>query len=162
MEPSSIGIFLETHGIDVIAVMEAWLHGPLSRTKSRRPLSTADIMSILHQPGYKILLPATWSHHQQDRMFIYYMDTLRIKKKNVPHNLTDIPLLSMEVSKGRERSTLLSCFYREHMGGISGIDNLESQKNRLQRVLSWWSTLSNGNKDLLFMGHINLVIFFLI
>ena len=36
------------------------------------------------------------------------------------------------------------------------MDNLESQKNRLQRVLSWWSTLSTGNKDILFMGDINL------
>ena len=34
--------------------------------------------------------------------------------------------------------------------------SLESQKNRFQRVLSWWSTLSTGNKDLLFMGDINL------
>ena len=67
MEPSTkvedIRIFLETHGDDVLAVIEAGLHGPLFRTKWRRPMSTADIMSILHQPGYKILLPATWYHH---------------------------------------------------------------------------------------------------
>ena len=52
MEPSTKGedirIFLETHGVDIVAVIEAGLHGLLSRTKRRRPLSTADIMSILH------------------------------------------------------------------------------------------------------------------
>ena len=132
-------MLLETDRVDVLAVIEAGLHGPLSRTKKRRPLCTADIMSILYQPGYKILLPATWSHDQQARMFIYYRDTLRIKEKKVPLNLTDLPLLSVEVSKGMERSTLFSCFYRDHMGGVSSI---ESQKNRLQRVLSWRSTLS--------------------
>ena len=34
--------------------------------------------------------------------------------------------------------------------------SLESQKNKVQRVFSWWSTPSTGNKDLLFMGEINL------
>ena len=89
-------------------------------------------------------------------LFIYYRDTLRIKEIRVPPNLTDLPLLSVEVSKGKERSTLLSCFYREHTGGVLSMDNLESQKDRLQRVLSWWSNLSTGNKDLLFMRDINL------
>ena len=39
MEPSTkvedIRIFLETHGVDVLAVIEAGLYGPLSRTKIR-------------------------------------------------------------------------------------------------------------------------------
>ena len=88
MEPltkvEETGTFLETHGVDVLAVIEAGFHGPLSRTKRRSPLSTVDIMSILHQPRYKILLPATWSHHQQARMIIYYRDTLKIKEEKVP------------------------------------------------------------------------------
>ena len=87
VEPShkveDIGIFLETHGVDVLAVMETGIHVPLSRTRRRRPLSTADIMSILHQPGYKILLPAIWSQLQQTRMFSHYRDTLRIKEIKV-------------------------------------------------------------------------------
>ena len=51
MEPSTkvedIRIFLDTHVVDVLAVIEAGLH----------------------HPGYKILLLSTWSHHQQAIMF---------------------------------------------------------------------------------------------
>ena len=54
MEPSpkieDIGIFLETHGVDVLAVLEAGLHGPFSRIGRRRPMPTAGIMLTLHQP----------------------------------------------------------------------------------------------------------------
>ena len=142
--------------VDVLVIRESGLNGPLSRIWRRRPMSTADIISMLHQPGYKILLSATWFHHQQARMSIYYKDTLRIKDIRVPLNLNYLPLLSMEVSKGRKRSTLLSCFYREHMGGVSGMNSLNCQKTILQRILSCWSTLSTRNKDLLFMGDINL------
>ena len=112
---------------------------------SRRPMSTAEVMSIFHKHGYNIF----FQPHGPT------INKMRIKELRALPNLTDLPLLSVEVSKGVERIALLCCFFRKHTGGVSGIDNLESQKKILQRVLSWWSTLSTGNKNLLFMWDIN-------
>ena len=133
MEPShkmeNIGTFLETHGVYVLEVMEAGLQGPPYKIKKRRPMFIADIMFVLHQAGYNILLPATWYHHQQVRLFIYYRGTLRRKDIRAPPNLTDLSLFSMEVRKSRERSPLLSCFYREHTRGVSGVIKIQSKES---------------------------------
>ena len=58
--------------------------------------------------------------------------------------------------KGREKATLVNYTYREHTGGVSGQGDPDSQKERLEMILRWWTTLANKGRDLVLLGDINL------
>ena len=53
--------------------------------------------------------------------------------------MSTIPSITVEVKKGREKATLANFTYREHTGGITGEGDIDSQRQRLERLLRWWT-----------------------
>lgn len=85
----AIGNFIHSQNLDILAITEANLHGPRSRSMRANPVTINTINNALRIPGYKIHLPDTWAEHQTARIFLYVRDTLFIHSLFI-HVLTDI------------------------------------------------------------------------
>ena len=151
-----IQTFLEHHGVDVFALIEPELHGPHSRTFRRNPLSEQNLRQALSIPGYDILLPDTWYRKEQARIILLVSNSISCTLVKQPAYMSNIPSITVEVKKGREKATLANFTYREHTGGITGEGDMDSQRQRLEKILKWWTTLSNRRKDLVLLGDMNL------
>ena len=92
-------------------------------------------------PGYKILLPKSWQVHGQARIIIFAKEELQVKIRDIGVHNSDLPTLSMEIGLGREKRTVVNYFYREFTGGVSGLDDTQSQIERLARQISIWKSL---------------------
>ena len=133
--------FIQSKHLHVLCVVESDLHSPLSRYIRRHPLNTGEVQSILQVPGYKILLPKSWQVHGQARIIIFAKEELQVKIRDIGVHNSDLPTLSMEIGLGREKRTVVNYFYREFTGGVSGLDDTQSQIERLARQISIWKSL---------------------
>ena len=71
-------------------------------------------------------------------------------------NLTDLPVMSFLVGAGKEKKTIVNYFYREFTGGVSGLNDLASQSERLRRLCNHWRHLCRSNRDMVSLGDANL------
>ena len=62
----------------------------------------------------------------------------------------------MKARKGGDKDTLISFFYREFTGGISGLRTRDAQRERLTRMLNYWRELDRLNLDCMYLGDMNL------
>ena len=60
-----------------MCITEADIHGPNSRIKRRLNLTKSEIDEKLFIPGYSILLPDTWKHHDQARLLVFVSDDIK-------------------------------------------------------------------------------------
>ena len=148
--------FLQNKHLHVLCLVESDIHSPLSRYIRRHPLNTSEVHSILHVPGYKISLPKSWQVHGQARIIIFTREELQVKIRDTGVENSDLPTLTIEIGMGREKRTVINYFYREFTGGVSGLDDNQSQVERLTRQIGIWKSLCLGTKDFICMGDANI------
>ena len=138
---TDIKLYLQKHDLDLFGIIESDLHGNSSRVYRAHPLSTCDILQKLQVPGYTIILPQSWYNHGQARLILFIKEGLHIKERKLRKEDSDLPSISIELGLGREKKTCFNVYYREFTGGVSGLKDLNSQKERLERQISHWKTL---------------------
>ena len=148
--------FIESKNLHLLCLVESDLHSQFSRILKTNPVNTEDINKVLRVPGYKILLPKSWNIHRQARVLVFASEDLNINIRDVGVENSDLPTISCEIGFGREKKTIVNSFYREFTGGVSGLQDTDSQINRWSRQLKIWKTLLLGNKDVICMGDANL------
>ena len=153
---ADIQLYMEKHQLDVFGIIESDLHGTQSRIYRARPLSTQDVHDKLHIDDYYIHLPQSWEAHGQARIFLYVKEGIILKERKLNREDLDLPSLSIELGLGREKKTCFNFFYREFTGGVSGLNDLPSQRERLGRQIAHWKTLYTNRKDVVILGDCNL------
>ena len=153
-----VQMYLQKHQLHIFGLIEADLHGPLSRVYRRNPLTTADIHDKLKVDGYQIILPQTWYIHDQARIVMYVREDVNFQEIKRNRNIisSDLPSISVQIGLGREKKTCVNIFYREFTGGVSGLSDLESQNDRLSRQIELWKILYDSGRDVLILGDCNL------
>ena len=151
--------FIFSNKLDIFCLVESDLHGLISRYRRANPLTKEEIKNLLHIPGYNLFLPKTWQKHGQARIVVFAKEELQVSEIHIGEDLTDLPILSFLISKGKEKKTAVNFFYREFTGGVSGLADTTSQSERLQRLISHWKSLAKGNRDLICLGDANLCSF---
>ena len=144
---TDIQLYLQKHNLDLFGVIESDLHSSESRIYRKHPLSTSEIHQKLHIDGYSLLRPQSWYSHGQARVIGYVRECLKIKERKINRADSDLPSISIELGIGREKKTCFNLFYREFTGGISGLKDVNSQKDRLTRQIDHWKSLYAGGKD---------------
>ena len=153
---TDIKLYLQKHQLHMFGIIEADLHGPNSRIVRKNPLSTQDVHDKLHIDGYFILLPQSWYKYGQARVIVYIKEGIKPKIRILENGSADLPSVSVELGLSREKKTCFNIYYREFTGGISGKDDLRSQKDRLARQISHWKSLYAGGRDVVILGDSNL------
>ena len=148
--------FIESKNLHLLCLVESDLHSQFSRILKTNPVNTEEINKVLRVPGYKILLPKSWHIHGQARVLVFASEDLNINIRDIGVENSDLPTISCEIGFGREKKTIVNFFYREFTGGVSGLQDTDSQINRWSRQLKIWKTLLLGNKDVICMGDANL------
>ena len=95
--------------------------------------------------GYQLFLPITWSHYHQSRIILYCHESINIKIVNHGIQFNDLPLMTCEIRFGHERKTVVNFFYREFKSGVTGLDDMASQTERLARMIKVWEQISDSN-----------------
>ena len=149
-----IKLFIEKYKPHLVAISEADLHSPNS-TKRVTKFSKEEIFETLKIDGYTILLPDTWSLYNQARIIVFASHEINIKQREVPESVRELPNITLEVGRGRERKSLINFFYREWTNGINGDDSTEGQIERFADQVNYWRVLSSENKDLMLLGDAN-------
>ena len=126
--------FIQSNNLHMFCLIETDLNGIISRYKRNNPLTENEIFDILAIPGYKLYLPTTWGKHGQARMFVYAKEDLNVKEWKLGESFTDLPMIRFLISVGKEKKTAVNFFYREFTGGVSGLDDVASQNERLKRL----------------------------
>ena len=148
--------FILKRRLHMLCLIETDLHSSMSRHRRTVTLTGNDISSALGISGYKIYLPATWKYHGQARILVYAKEELKIHEKQLGASLTDLPILSFEISLGKEKKTIVNYFYREFTSGVTGLKTIQQQMERLNRMLKHWKSLMESNKDVVCLGDANL------
>ena len=89
-------------------------------------------------------------------MFVFSQDELFIKIKDNGSQNSDLPTISLEIGLGKEKHTIVNFFYREFTGGVSGLSDMNSQTERLQRQINIWKQLCLINKNFICLGYANI------
>ena len=64
-----------------------------------------------------------------------------------PFNYVDLPLISIDISLGRDKKTTINIFYREFTNGMYGLSDSKSQLERLERQINHWRLLFSTGWD---------------
>lgn len=108
-----------THNIDIMALNEAGIHGKRSQIVRATPMTTISINRELAVPGYKIILPDSWTQHDTARIMVYVRDDITTMLLTTQTSSADLPVITFTAWKGAEAPTANSFFYREFTDGIS-------------------------------------------
>ena len=148
--------FVSKHQPHVFGIIESDLHSINSRFNRRLVVSKSKIDEKLNIEGYNIELPSTWEQHGQARVLVYVSKDIHYKRVEAPSNMKDLPMVTLEIGFGKERKSIVSVFYREWTGGISGSNDSVAQEDRWRRQILFWKDLYNRNRDVVVMGDANL------
>ena len=146
--------FIETHKPHLMGIIEADIHRPNSNAGRTNTFTTQQIHDKLKVEGYSIILPKSWSTHDQARILVYVSDAIKVVKKDIDDD--DLPSITLEIGLGRERKTTVNYYYREWTGGVSGDDSHGGQVERLNRQVHLWRSLANQDRDVVLLGDANL------
>ena len=147
---------LYERNIDLLCVVESDIYEKKSTNLARQKLTQEEAEWALNVHGYKVFFPKSWYIHGIARIIIYAKQELKVNVKNDSIASSDLPTFTCEISFGREKKTIVSYFYREFTGAVSGLRDKPSQKERLQRQINTWKNLCQGNKDVVILGDANL------
>ena len=156
---TDIKSLLQRHDLHLLGIVESDLHGVSSRVKRSNPVTTKEILDILHVDGYSIKLPSSWYSHGQARIIMYVKEGVKVKMRKLNDQDTDLPTLSCEIGLGKEKKTVANFFYREWTSGVTGLGDEASQIERLTRLIQHWKSLYSRNKDVLILGDANICCF---
>ena len=148
--------FLYESKLDLLCVIESDIYGEKSTNLARQKLTQAEAEWALSVHGYKVFFPKSWYVHGVARIIIYAKQELKVIVKNESIASSDLPTFTSEISFGQERKTIVSYFYREFTGAVSGLKDKQSQKERLRRQINNWKNLCQSNKDVVILGDANL------
>ena len=148
--------FILSKKLHMLCLVESDLHSVVSRYKRAQPLTTKDIHRALDIPGYKLYMPDTWDKHGQARIMVYAKEELQVKRWSAGNSVSDLPSISFLISLGREKKTIVNFFYREFTGGVSGLDDMSAQNERLVRQVNHWRKISESKRDYVSLGDANL------
>ena len=137
--------FLAAKNLHLLCVVESDIHSQKSRYRNRQHLNTQEVHDILGISGYRILLPKSWQIHGQARIILFAKDELKVKVREISLQNSDLPTISLEISLGNEKPTVVNYFYREFTGAISSLNDLSSQNGRLIRQINIWKQLCLEN-----------------
>ena len=140
----------------MLCIIESDLHGVDSRIKRNNSFTSNEIKEILNIPGYNLILPKSWDVHSQARLLLFVHEKIQIKIRDNSRNNSDLPMITCDISLGKEKKTIVNFFYREFKSGVSGLNNKNSQIERLKRMAQIWTNLSKENRDLICMGDANV------
>ena len=87
---------------------------------------------------------------------MFAKEELKVKEKNLEASITDIPMMTFEVGFGNEKKTLVNYFYREFNSGVTGLNTVCDQIERLRRMTSHWKSLTSTNRDVICLGDANI------
>ena len=87
---------------------------------------------------------------------MYAKEELQVKEVNTGDSVSDLPTITFLISLEQERKTAVNFFYREHTGGVSGLNDIHSQNDRLFRQINHWRTLCKRKHDFVSLGDCNL------
>ena len=152
---TDIKLFIEEHKPHLYAISEADLHSPDSAQTRRSTITTTEIQESLQVEGYNILLPDTWEAFNHARIIVFASTEIKIKKRENPDSIKDLPSITLEVGRGGERKTLVNFYYREWTGGVDGDSSHAGQLERFSRQVSHWRDLQTEEKDLILLGDAN-------
>ena len=153
---TDVKLLLQKHDLHLLCLVEADLHGLVSRVKRSKPVTQEDINYQLRVENYSIILPQTWHYHGQARIILFVREGVQVKVKNLCRRDTNLPSLSCEIGLGKERKTSVNFFYREWTSGVSGLSDINSQSERLARQIKHWKCLISNKRDTVIMGDANL------
>ena len=156
MKITDVKTFLKKKNLHMLCLVEADLHSSTSRYKRLQPLTTKDIHENLEIPGYRILLPRAWGAHGQARVMVYARNELKVTEVDIGRQNSDLPTITFEIGLGREKKTIVNFFYREFTGGVSGLDDINAQTDRLSRQVKHWKFLHRSKRDIVCLGDANL------
>ena len=148
--------FIVSKKLHMLCLVESDLHSEVSRYRRAQPLTTTDIHRALGIPGYKLYMPDTWDKHGQARIIMYAKEELQVKRLSAGNSVSDIPSISFLISLGREKKTVVNFFYQEFTGGVSGLQDMTAQNERLVRQVNHWRTISESKCDYVSLGDANL------
>ena len=140
---SELDVFLKENKVDVFGVQEVDIH--------KTTFFYHDMYKI---NGYKHVFPLSLEKHGRARCLLYYkegLDEMITVRKDLM--VDDQPIIWIQL--GQRNGPLLAFHYREWTG-LNGENSLNSQKLRLQEVLSKVSMASRKGNDLYWMGDINV------
>ena len=100
-----VKLFIMKRRLHMLCLVETDLHSTMSRHRRSVTLTGNDIRSVFGIPGYTIYLPLTWKHHGQTRILVYVKEELKISEKQLEVCLTDLPIITFEISMGKEKKT---------------------------------------------------------
>ena len=103
-----IKLFIENYKPHIFAIAEADLHGNNSVQSRRKSFKTEEIFEIFKVAGYSIILPDTWHIHGQARIIVFASDNINVSKRECPESIRDLPTITLEVGRGRERKFLVN------------------------------------------------------
>ena len=89
-------------------------------------------------------------------MIVYAKEELNVIEQHLNAELTDLPILTFQISFSRERKTVVNFFYREFTNGVTGLNSAPDQIERLGRMIKHWQSLVRSNKDVICLGDANL------
>ena len=142
--------------LDILAVSECSLHGLKSRIIRVFPITSEGITNALRIPGFEILLPQSWACHEMARIMLYVKSSISTKLLSTQVSTSDLPIISIEAKKGKGPKTIVSTYYREYTGGVSGLKTSSAQVDRLNRILDHWTFLDSFNLDTIILGDTNI------
>ena len=100
------------------------------------PITGNKMEENLKDENYRIVLPQSWQAHGQARILLYVREDINLKVKPLARENTDLPSVSCEKGVGREKRIRVNFFYREWTSGVSGLDDIGSQSERLKRQVN--------------------------
>ena len=150
-----IKLFIEENKPSVFGIIESDIHGCNSPSNRKTTFTKQEILDQLHIEGYTILLPDTWELYDQARLIVFARDDIKIKKRENPDFINDLPSITLEVGIGREKRTLVNFYYREWTSGVTGDNTLVGQLDRFSRQVQYWKSMQSENRDIVLIGDAN-------
>ena len=119
-------------------------------------LSTDQVHDILKVEGYRIILPHSWETHNRERIIVYANDEIKAKMKNSNVDESHLQTILLEVGFGKSKTHLVNFYYREWKSCVTGESNANYQLNCLSKLMDIWRRCTEGDKDFLALGDMNL------
>ena len=150
---------INRHKPHLVGVSEIELHRNESNSDlfATNHFSTEQLHEKLQIPGYNIFLPKSWQTQGTARIIVYAKDDLKTKLLSLQDgNYDHIQNISLEVGFGRSKTHLCNFYYREWTSSKTGRNDAQSQQDDLELLLDIWRNCTEGDKDFVSLGDMNL------
>ena len=152
---TDIKLYLQKHQLDLFGILECDLHSQESPINRKSKLTTVELKEILNIEGYKLILPQSWQLLGQARIMLYVKESMNVNVIKLAVSDGDLPSISVEVAKSKEKKTNFNFFYREFTG-LNGYSDNDAQRDRLERQVNHWKQISRSGRDVVLLGDSNL------